>query len=137
MLKDKYVFPAVFDYADDGITVTFPDLPGCITYGDNEEDALSMAKDALLLRLYSDEADGSEIPSPTRLKSVTHESNQAVVLVDVWMVPFRDKMMNRSIKKTLTIPKWLDDVAKESDVNYSAILQNALKKHLNVTESRQ
>lgn len=136
MLKDRYVFPAVFDYADDGITVTFPDLPGCITCGNTDEEVLIMAKDALMLRLYSDEADGSTIPAPTKLKDVTHEPHQAVVLVDVWMIPFRDKMMNKSVKKTLTIPKWLDDIAKESNVNYSAILQNALKKHLDIKEPR-
>lgn len=137
MLKDKYVFPAVFDYANDGITVTFPDLPGCITTGNDEVEALVMAKDALMLRLYSDEADGSEIPIPTKLKDIDHEPNQAVVLVDVWMVPFRDKMRNKAVKKTLTIPKWLDDVAKEADINYSAILQNALKKHLDISEPRE
>lgn len=134
MLKDRYVFPAVFDYATDGITVMFPDLPGCITTGDSDEEALLMAKDALMLRLFSDEADGVKIPVPTKLKDISHEPNQAVILVDVWMVPFRDKMMNKAVKKTLTIPKWLDDVAKESGINYSAILQNAIKKHLDIKE---
>ena len=134
MLKDRYVYPAIFNYADDGISVEFPDLPGCFSCGDNDLEAVSMAKDALMLRLYSDESDNSIIPEPTKVPNIKLDNNQAVVLIDVWMPPFRDKMRNRSIKKTLTIPKWLDDMALAENVNYSALLQSAIKQQLNIHE---
>lgn len=136
-IKNRYVYPAIFDYADDGISVSFPDLPGAYTCGDTDEEALYMAKDCLALHLYGMEADGDDIPEPSRVPDVGAEANQSVVLIDVWMPPFRDKMANRSVKKTLTIPQWLDDLAAENKVNYSHILQDALKNYLGVSERKK
>jgi predicted RNase H-like HicB family nuclease len=132
--KDRYIYPAIFDYADDGITVEFPDLPGCITCGDSEEEAFKMAKEAMALHLYGLEEDNEKIPTPSKVSALTVQSNQVVVLIEVWMPPFRHELENKAVKKTLTIPKWLDDLAKEYNVNYSQILQDALKKHLGVRD---
>lgn len=132
--KDRYIYPAVFDYADDGISVEFPDLPGAFTCGDTDEEALRMAKDCMALHLYGLETDGDEIPEPTRAADIAVSENQVVVLVEAWMPPFRDEMTNRAVKKTLTIPKWLDDMAAEHNVNFSHILQDALKSYLGVKE---
>lgn len=52
MNKDRYLYPAIFDYNEDGIPVTFPDLPGCITFGTNDGEAVLMAKEAMALHLY-------------------------------------------------------------------------------------
>ena len=133
-LKDRYVFPAVFDYAEDGISVEFPDLPGALTCGDTDEEALYMAKDCLALHLYGMEEDGEDIPEPSRISEIPQMPKKVVVLIDVWMPPFRDKMADRAVKKTLTIPKWLDDLAAENKVNYSHVLQDALKTYLGVTD---
>jgi predicted RNase H-like HicB family nuclease len=133
--KDRYVYPAFFDYAEDGITVTFPDLPGCITCGYSDEEALTMAKEASALHLFGMEEDGEEIPTPSALQSLRPaEQNSAVILVDVWMPPFRYEIQNAAVKKTLTIPRWLDAAAKEHKVNYSHLLQEALKEHLGMTD---
>ncbi len=83
MLKDRYVYPAIFSYADDGISVEFPDLPGCLTFGHDQDEAFHMAKDALMLRLYSDENDGSEISQPSEVVNIHAGDNQAVVLIGV------------------------------------------------------
>ncbi|WP_336077712.1 type II toxin-antitoxin system HicB family antitoxin [Paenibacillus sp. 203] len=89
LIKNRYVYPAIFDYpgegSDDGIFVSFPDLPGAYTCGGTDEEALYMAKDCLALHLYGMEADGDDIPEPSRLVSVVTEANQSVVLIDVWM----------------------------------------------------
>lgn len=135
--KDRYIYPAIFNYADDGISVEFPDLPGCLTCGDTEEEALSMAKEAMALHLYGMEQDGDPIPMPSKVQDIATEQNQAVVLIEVWMPPFRDEMEQKAVKKTLTIPKWLDDLAQEHKVNFSHILQDALKQYLGVTDRRQ
>ncbi|ADI02719.1 MAG TPA: type II toxin-antitoxin system HicB family antitoxin [Syntrophothermus lipocalidus] len=136
MGKDKYVYPAIFDYANDGISVEFPDLPGCYTCGDTDEEALYMAKEALALHLYGLEEDGCAIPDPSPANTIKAEPNQVVVLVEAWMPPFRDEMKHRSVKKTLTIPKWLDDLAREHNVNFSHLLQNALKEYLGLNEKQ-
>lgn len=134
MLKDRYIYPAIFDYADDGISVEFPDLPGAYTAGDTDEEALRMARECLALHLYGMESDNDDIPAPSRAVNIETTTNQAVVLVEVWMPPFRDEMAQKAVKKTLTIPKWLDDLAAEHNVNYSRILQDGLKTYLGVND---
>ncbi|GIO86697.1 HicB family protein [Paenibacillus faecis] len=136
-MKDRYIYPAIFDYADDGISVEFPDLPGALTSGDSDEEALHMAKDCLALHLYGMEQDGDSIPDPTPISELPQMPKKVVVLIDVWMPPFRDNMAERAVKKTLTIPKWLDDIAAENKVNYSHILQDALKDYLGVSERKK
>ncbi len=135
-MKNRYMFPAVFEQTDNSIGIYFPDLPGCVSSGDDEQDAVRMAKEALSLHLYGMEEDGEEIPEPSSIRDIQEklDPNEYVVMIEVWMPPFRDKMQQKAVKKTLTIPKWLDDIAKEHGVNYSFILQEALKKHLDVKE---
>lgn len=128
---DKYIFPAVFDPCEEGgYTIIFPDLPGCITEGDNIEEALHMAKDALELHLYGMELGEDSIPEPTPPEKIKVPEGGFITLIQVWMSPIRDEMANRAVKKTLTIPKWLNDIAERERVNFSHILQAALKNHL-------
>lgn len=110
-MKDSYVYPAILSFADDGVSVEFPDLPGCLTCGDTAEEAIAMAKDALILHLWGMEDDGDPIPEPIPVVAVRLEPGQVTVLVDVWMPAVRDEMANRSVNKTLTLPKWLNDLA--------------------------
>lgn len=133
MLADRYIFPAIFHFADDGISVEFPDLPGCFSYGDDELHAVTNAKEALELHIFGLEDDSEPIPSPSHIRDITVKENETVVLIDVWMKPVRDYMQNKAIKKTLTIPKWLNDVAVENDVNFSQLLQVAIKNYLGIT----
>lgn len=134
MKKDRYIYPAFFLFEPDGISVSFPDLPGCLTCGDDPEEAFRMAREAMALHLYGLEQDGEAIPEPSSPSALRPESSEVVTLVEVWMPPFRDEMENRAVKKTLTIPKWLDDLAQENKVNFSHVLQDALKKHLGISK---
>ena len=134
MYKDRYIFPAVFTVEYEGISVEFPNLPGCLTCGDTEEEALRMAKDALELHLYGLEEDGEKIPNPSKISQLGIDKNQFIALIDVWMPPIRDEMALKAVKKTLTIPKWLNDLAEEKRVNFSHVLQTALKNYLGVED---
>jgi len=135
--KDHYVFPAIFHRAEDGISVEFPDLQGCLTCGDATEEAVKNAKEAMALHLYGMEQDKEKIPSPSDIGSIKLAANEVLMLVEVWMPVFRDAVENKSIKKTLTIPKWLDDLAVKQHVNFSKILQSALKNHLGVDDDKK
>lgn len=132
MYKDRYMYPAVFHYAEDGISVEFPDLPGCFSYGDSDIDAVNNAKEALELHLFGLEDDNEPIPNASPLRNISHSEDESIVLIDVWMVPVRDYMKNKAIKKTLSIPKWLNDVAVENHVNFSQLLQVAIKNYLGI-----
>lgn len=137
MLKDNYVFPSIFSYDDDGISVEFPNLPGCFTFGTTTQEAIDRAKEAMALHLSSMEDDYEEIPQPIDIKLITVESNQSLVLIDVWMPIYRNKIKYASVKKTLTIPKWLNDAAEENHINFSQLLQESLKEHLGIYSSHK
>ena len=133
LLKDRYVFPAFFCYYDDGaIGVVFPDLPGCVSQGENDDDALRMAKEALTFHLWGMEEDGDEIPESTSPKDLKPEPGQVSVLIDAFMPPFRERMNNKAVTKTVTVPRWLELEAKAARLNYSQVLQDGLMERLGI-----
>lgn len=131
-MKDRYSFIAVFNVADDGISIEFPDLPGCLPCADNMDEAVKNAREALGLHLWGMEQDGEEIPSPTSITDIHCAGNEIPAVIDVFMPPFRDKLNNRFVKKTLSLPAWLADLADKDGVNCSKVFQNALMDYLGV-----
>ena len=133
--KDTYVYPAVFTYEKGyEIAVTFPDLPGCATSGETEQEAFAMAKEALGGHIWCMEQDGDEIPKATSLRDVILEANERAVLVDVYMPAVRLAESNKSVNRTVTLPAWLNAAAVEKGVNFSQTLQGALVRDLGITK---
>lgn len=132
MAKDQYIYPAVFSYDSDGISISFPDLPGCFSCGSDDEEALYMARDALGLWMSFLEDEQEEIPTPSKLNEIPLAPNEHAVLIDVWMPLVRKAVRNKAVKKTLSIPQWLNEKAMQEDINFSYVLQEALKKELNL-----
>lgn len=91
-----------------------------------------MANDALSLHLYSMEEDNDEIPEPSPISKIRLDSNQAVVLIEVYMPTMREAIEDYSVKKTLSIPQWLNKLAIEKNINFSQVLQSALKEQLGI-----
>lgn len=129
---DRYFYPAVFTYEQgQEIAVSFPDLE-CATSGTNEDDALLSARELLGCVLNGLEEDGENIPAPTPLPLVKLEENERGVLVDVYMPSIRMAQVNRSVSRTVTLPAWLNAAALEREVNFSQVLQDALKEQLHL-----
>ena len=129
---DRYFYPAIFTYEpDQEIAVVFPDL-NCATSGENDDDALLSARELLGCVLNGLEEDGEDIPAPTPLSKIELPDNKRAVLVDVYMPSVRMAQKNRSVNRTVTLPAWLNAVALEHNVNFSQILQEALKSHLHL-----
>ena len=129
---DRYIFPAVFTYEPgQEIAVVFPDL-GCATSGVDDADALLSARELLGGYLALLEEDGEEIPAPTPLSEVKVEENERSALVDVFMPSIRMAAVTKSINRTVSLPAWLNAAALEKNVNFSQILQDALKATLGV-----
>lgn len=99
------------------------------------EEAFRIAKEALQLHIFGMEEDGEPIPSPSSVSSLTCHKGDSIAMIRAWMPPFREKMLNKSTNKTVTIPRWLDILAKKEKVNYSHLLQEALKNYLGVQDS--
>jgi predicted RNase H-like HicB family nuclease len=129
---DRYVYPAVLTYEDGyEIAVTFPDLPGCATSGETDTEALMMAKEALGLHLWGMENDGDELPAPSPIRDIELDAGEIVALVEVYMPSVRLSQENRSVNRTVTLPAWLNAQAMERGVNFSQVLQDALRAEIN------
>ena len=129
----KYVYPAVFVPEDKGMySISFPDIEDCITCGNNLPHAMEMAEDALSLMLYDMEEEGGEIPPATPLNDIQTEVGAFVTYISADTLEYRKRFHNRAVKKTLTIPEWLNEAAAAAGVNFSQVLQDALKAQLHL-----
>lgn len=132
--KDVYAFWAAFHYAEEGVSVRFPDLPGCLTSGDDADDALTAAQEALGGFLVVSENDSDPIPEPSSLKTVMAEleEDEAACRVTVFMPTVREAMNSKAVKKTLTVPEWLNEAAEQQGINFSQTLQKALREAIGI-----
>ena len=128
----KYAYPAVFTKEDNAYSVSFPDVKGCYTSGSTSAEAIEMAEDALCLMLYSFEEDGLPIAPPSDVKSIETDENSFVTLIACDTVEYRKFYDNKAIKKTLTIPNWLNTLSEKAGINFSQVLQEALIQKLNI-----
>lgn len=131
-MKDTYVFPALFSCDEDGVSVEFPDLPGCLPCAPDQETAFQNAREALGLHLFGMEEDGEPIPGPTPVSRLHPKQGQAAVLIDVYMPAIRCRVKKATMKKTLSVPVWLNMQAERAGLNFSQVLQEGLKQRLGV-----
>lgn len=130
--QDRYYFPAVFTYADDHeIAITFPDLD-VATSGSDDRDAFLSARECLGISILGLEEDSEQIPHPSRLSDIPLQDNEVVVLIDVFMPTIRMANQNRSVNRTVTLPAWLNAIALENNVNFSQLLQDAIRRQLSL-----
>ncbi len=123
---DRYLYPAIFAFEEDGIAVSFPDLPGCNTCGNTQDEAMDMAQDALRGHLAVAEDHGDPIPAPSDIRTLRTAENEVLAIVEAWMVPLRE----RTVRKNLTVPANLADAAERAGLNFSRVLTEALEERL-------
>lgn len=132
-MQQRYIYPAVFHpEADDGYSVTIPDLDGCFTEGDTLEEALYMAWDACAGWINLAIKNGEEIPSASAIKDIKVSGDDFVNYVAVDLGEWRRKVNNSVVRRTVSLPAWLNDLAQERKVNCSKVLQEALVEYLHV-----
>ncbi len=125
-----YTYPAFFSYDDDGISIEFPDLPGCLPCGHTSEEAFKRAKEAMGLHLFGLEQEGKPVPAPTPVQDLHPEHGAVVAMVEVYMPSIRMAAVNSSVTRTVTLPAWMNAAAKERNINFSQVLQDALRQQL-------
>ena len=127
------VYPAIFTKEENGLySVDFPDIKGCVTCGDDLADALYMAQDVLAFTLYDYERDNKKVPVPSDPDSIEVPNGSFVNCVLCDTLEYQKRNNNKAVKKTLSIPEWLNELAINAGVNFSQVLQDALKSQLNV-----
>lgn len=130
-----YVYPAVFTACDEGgYAIQFPDLPGTNSQGADMSEGMSMARDALIMWLDMLVDDGRPIPEASRPQDIHCAGNQFVTLVDADLDAYRRRKDSRAVKKTLTIPSWMNTMAEEAGLSCSQVLQDALRERLGVSK---
>lgn len=123
------VFPAIFTYDGEYYNVDFIDLQGCSTFGKDIQSAYEMAQDAMGLFL----SDLVNFPKSTLdFSNIPLQENQFISFVSINMDEYRKKFNNNAIKKTLSIPAWLNYLSEKNNINFSQVLQEALKEKLNI-----
>ncbi len=122
------VYPAIFHEENRSYWVEFPDLEGCQTCGSTLQETMGLAQEALGLYLASLEESGAAIPEATDIKSINTLDDNFVTLVTCNVDQYRRK--TKAVKKTLSIPEWLNEEAEKRHINFSSVLQNALKQEL-------
>ena len=132
-MNDKFFYPALFHKEDGGgFWVSFPDIPECLTQGIDMSQAYEMAVDALGLAL-EDRIKENNVPVPTSIDFLVIAENSYPVIIEFDLLEYKKKHSSRAVKKTLTIPEWLNDEATKKGINFSAVLQEALKAQLGIT----
>jgi predicted RNase H-like HicB family nuclease len=128
----KITYLAIFEVDENpGISVYFPDVPGCVSCGDNFDHALKMAQEALSLHIYGMEKNGEPLPESGGKIPETSAGNM-VVPVSVYPGIIKDEINNRREKTTVTIPRWLKEAAEAEGLNYSRLLETAIKESLGI-----
>lgn len=130
-------YPAIFHPEEVGYSVSVPDLEaagyGCYTEGDTFEEACSMAFDAVGLCLEDLLDRALEIPPASKPEDIQKDPQDFVVPILFDMVKYAQQNRTQSVKKTLSIPAWLNDLAEENHINFSKVLKTALARELGVT----
>ena len=127
----KLIYTAVFEPhdEDDGYTVTVPDLPGCVSEGDNLQNAVDMATDATCGWILGEPEEGNSFPAPTGFFDIPLEGSKSFKsLLSLDMDAYAEKYGSKSVRKNITIPAWLNTFGEKNHVNFSKILQDALLK---------
>jgi len=124
-MKTKYAYPAVFTKEESGYFVEFPDIQPCYTEGKTLEEAVIMAKDVLESRIELALERNEPLPHPSDIDSLDGDKLMLIV-ADIKNI----KSQTRYVKKTLSVPHWLNVAAEKEHINFSGVLQEALKEKL-------
>ena len=133
---EKRVYFAIFEPSTTGYGVYFPDLPGCISMGEDFAKAMQGAQEALGLHLWNMETDGDVIPEPSQPPFEDMPDGALVSPVTIYPEMVRNEMETRAVRTNVSLPYWLKAAADQQKVNYSAVLQSALREILHV-QARQ
>lgn len=125
----KIAYPVVITKGDKFFIASVPDCK-IDTQGTSVIEAIEMARDAISVWCVCQEDEKRALPAPSEMSDIECESGGIVTLVDADIAAYRKRLDNRTVRKNLTIPSWLNEEAEKHNVNFSQVLQQGLKEHL-------
>lgn len=132
-MKTLYHYPAILQKEENGYSVWIADVTGCNSYGNTVTEAIEMVKEALGLCLEVMTENGESIPAPSNPEDLKLESGQFVAIVEFDWLEYQKKNCSKAVKKTLTIPMYLNELAEKEHINFSSLLREALENRLNIS----
>lgn len=130
-MKDNYTYPVVFDYSEaDLVNFIIPDLNGAVSSAELGDDIIKEAQDFLAMTILDYMDSGKALPGPSL--EIEAKNNEKVIFINVWMPYHRSTVKEVLVKKTLTIPSWLDVLGRQANINFSAVLVKGLKEKLDL-----
>ena len=125
-------YPAIFHKDGNGYWVEFPDLQGCQSFGDTLDETIVGAQEALTGYALTAWEEGLNLPEASNIQEINTDENSFASLITTDIKNFQKN--TKSVKKTLTLPSWLNDLAVEKGINFSGLLQEALVKELKIVK---
>jgi len=125
----KIVYPVIITKGAQYFLASVPDCD-IDTQGETIVEAIEMARDAISIWCVCQQDENRELPVPSDMMHITHNAGDIVTLVDADITTYRKRMAHRTVRKNLTIPSWLNEEAEKQGVNFSQVLQQGLKEHL-------
>ena len=130
-MKINKVYPVVFSKEDDGTFCVYaPDFLGCVTEADDYADGIDKIRDGICGMLYALERDKKTAPEPSEPGEVELEAGDVVALVDVDLLDYKRRIGSKAVRRTISIPEYLDEMATRAGVSLSQITQDALRSML-------
>lgn len=132
----KVVYPAIITppATDSFYVIEFPDLEGCWSQGHTLAEVMAMGRDALAVYLDTLDMEGMEIPGASPLDDVTAPAGSFATLIDADPEIYARQRNNRAVKKTISIPEWMDEKARQQNISLSKELQDALERRFKAAE---
>lgn len=128
----KYVYPALFAKEDESILVTFPDLEDTFTDGATMQEAFDNAEDVLNLMLWNREEEKADIPLPSSPEEIIVPQGTMLVMIKADTLAYRKLHDQKTIRRSITLPSWLDTIAREHNINFSQLMQNAIRRECGI-----
>ena len=125
----KIAYPVVISKGQEFLIVSVPDC-AIDTQGENVVDAIEMARDAISIWCVGEQDAGRQLPVPSELSAIKCNPDEVLTLVDVDIAAYKRKLDTRTVRKNLTVPSWLSEQAEQAGINFSGVLQEALKQKL-------
>ena len=128
----KYVYPALFVKEDESIIVTFPDLEDTFTDGATMQEAFENAEDVLNLMLWNREEEKDDIPMPSSPEQITVPQEATLAMIKADTLAYRKLHDQKTIRRSITLPSRLDTIAREHNINFSQLMQNAIRRECGI-----
>lgn len=136
-MQNHYIYPCVFEQAENNVSFYFPDFPAVGTH-ESIDKGIVAARDLLAEAILQCEDDMQPLPAPSDPKDIElHDPSDRIVFIDVWITPYRDEAANKVVNKNCTLPKWMRDAGEEAGLNFSQLLQTAVKEALGIKVEKQ